>query len=79
MLTSKFFNFPIRLICLRRFSSSHVYRDMGVKRSLSIIILLSLIVDKAASAEGDGVLGCGGFVKSDVEINFSLVEVIIYW
>ncbi|PVD27782.1 hypothetical protein C0Q70_12955 [Pomacea canaliculata] len=51
---------------------------MGVKRSLSIIILLSLIVDKAASAEGDGVLGCGGFVKSDVEINFSLVEVKLY-
>ncbi|KAK7106662.1 BOS complex subunit NOMO1-like isoform X2 [Littorina saxatilis] len=28
--------------------------------------------------QGDGVLGCGGFVKSDVDINFSLVEVKLY-
>ncbi|KAH9504323.1 Nodal modulator 2 [Bulinus truncatus] len=30
------------------------------------------------SSSADGVLGCGGFVKSDVDINYSLVEVKLY-
>ena len=38
---------------------------------LGVILFVAYI----RSAVSDGVLGCGGFVKSDVEINFSLVEV----
>ena len=34
------------------------------------------LITNIYTAHADGVLGCGGFVKSDVEINFSLVEVI---
>ncbi|KAK3770676.1 hypothetical protein RRG08_037868 [Elysia crispata] len=30
------------------------------------------------SCDADGVFGCGGFVKSDVDINYSLVEVKLY-
>ena len=43
----------------------------------SISIISSLILlNFVDQLHADGVLGCGGFVKSDVEINFSLVEVI---
>lgn len=38
-----------------------------------IFCIISSFTQKGAFAD---VLGCGGFVKSDVEINFSLVEVI---
>ncbi|XP_055958789.1 BOS complex subunit NOMO1 [Patella vulgata] len=39
-------------------------------------LLLCIINIELGAA--DGVLGCGGFVKSDVDINFSLVEVKLY-
>lgn len=40
-------------------------------------LLLLLLVSGAGRAIGseDIVVGCGGFVKSDVEINYSLIEV----
>ncbi|CAE1283136.1 Nodal modulator 3,Nodal modulator 1,Nodal modulator 2 [Acanthosepion pharaonis] len=37
-----------------------------------------LFVANIHTTVSDGVLGCGGFVKSDVEINFSLVEMKLY-
>ena len=42
---------------------------------VAFILFQAFIYFNPVSA--DGVLGCGGFVKSDVEINFSLVEVMI--
>lgn len=42
----------------------------------NFIIFLTLLLNCLNLVFADGVLGCGGFVKSDVEINFSLVEVI---
>lgn len=38
-----------------------------------VFALLTFI--RPVSPQGEGVFGCGGFVKSDVDINFSLVEV----
>lgn len=40
-------------------------------------LLLLLLLSSAGRAGGseDIVVGCGGFVKSDVEINYSLIEV----
>ena len=42
----------------------------------NLYIFLTLLLNCLNLVFADGVLGCGGFVKSDVEINFSLVEVI---
>ncbi|KAK3103627.1 hypothetical protein FSP39_020627 [Pinctada imbricata] len=42
------------------------------------ISFLYLTLSSIHKTEADGVLACGGFVKSDVEINFSLVEVKLY-
>jgi len=39
---------------------------------LACFIVLSVVTIQLVNSD---VLGCGGFVKSDVEINFSLVEV----
>uniref|UniRef100_UPI00358FD691 BOS complex subunit NOMO1-like n=1 Tax=Myxine glutinosa TaxID=7769 RepID=UPI00358FD691 len=41
-------------------------------RLLSLCLLVSLSLPLAAT---DELLGCGGFVKSDVELDFSLVEI----
>jgi hypothetical protein len=43
--------------------------------SLKIVFFFIFILKKLSNVRSDGVLGCGGFVKSDVDINFSLVEV----
>lgn len=39
----------------------------------TVVLLLSCV--GLARASEDIVVGCGGFVKSDVEINYSLIEV----
>jgi hypothetical protein len=46
---------------------------MGV----AVTVLLLLLLSGVGPARGseDIVVGCGGFVKSDVEINYSLIEV----
>lgn len=49
-------------VCIVMFSSQTIY---------TVVFFLQLI----NNVKSDGVLGCGGFVKSDVDINFSLVEV----
>ncbi|XP_041372550.1 nodal modulator 1-like [Gigantopelta aegis] len=36
------------------------------------------IFSECPTITADGLLGCGGFVKSDIDINFSLVEVKLY-
>ncbi|XP_071806150.1 BOS complex subunit NOMO1-like [Asterias amurensis] len=40
--------------------------------------LIALICCIFAVSEADDFLGCGGFVKSDVEINFSRIEIKLY-
>lgn len=49
-------------VCIVMFSFQTIY---------TVVFFLQLI----NNVNSDGVLGCGGFVKSDVDINFSLVEV----
>ncbi|XP_036042934.1 nodal modulator 1 isoform X2 [Onychomys torridus] len=46
----------------------------------ALLLLLLLLLSGAGRAGGseDIVVGCGGFVKSDVEINYSLIEVRLY-
>ena len=46
---------------------------MGNQHFLSLCFSLCLMFIRSTNAES--VFGCGGFVKSDVDINFSLVEV----
>lgn len=45
-----------------------------VLMSTALVLLLLSGVGPARGSE-DIVVGCGGFVKSDVEINYSLIEV----
>lgn len=52
-------------------SIDHLYT---VKYVILIIFLSSVFV----SCECNDVLGCNGFIKSDIDINFSLVEVKLY-
>lgn len=42
-----------------------------VKKTILIILVASVFV----SCKCNDVLGCNGFIKSDIDINFSLVEV----
>ena len=49
---------------------------MEAESALRLIFTVLTFI-RPVSLQGEGVLGCGGFVKSDVDINFSLVEVII--
>ena len=49
---------------------------MGNQQFLSLCFSLCLMFIPSTNA--DSVFGCGGFVKSDVDINFSLVEVKLY-
>lgn len=48
-----------------------------VLMSTALVLLLLLLLSGVGPARGseDIVVGCGGFVKSDVEINYSLIEV----
>ncbi|CAL8358775.1 unnamed protein product [Boreogadus saida] len=48
--------------------------DMG----LMAVLLGVLCCQVLASASDDVVVACGGFVKSDVEINYSLIEIKLY-
>lgn len=41
----------------------------------AVVLLLLLSGVRPARGSEDIVVGCGGFVKSDVEINYSLIEV----
>ncbi|XP_078724820.1 BOS complex subunit NOMO1-like [Lampetra fluviatilis] len=45
---------------------------------LSPLLLLLGLSAVAATAAAEDVLGCGGFVKSDIDINFSLIEIKLY-
>ena len=48
-----------------------VWADMG-----SIWVLFCVVYSQFLTASSDDiVVACGGFVKSDVEINYSLIEV----
>ncbi|KAL3886602.1 hypothetical protein ACJMK2_026586 [Sinanodonta woodiana] len=51
---------------------------MHVFLEKTLLFSLLLVVNTLIRCGGDNVLGCGGFVKSDVDINFSLVEVKLY-
>ena len=44
--------------------------DMGL-----MAVLLGVLCCLAAAAADDVVVACGGFVQSDVDINYSLIEV----
>lgn len=65
--------------------SAEVDRAMRVGRGagppghmgVAVTVLLLLLLSGVGPARGseDIVVGCGGFVKSDVEINYSLIEV----
>ncbi|XP_061181394.1 BOS complex subunit NOMO1-like [Saccostrea echinata] len=44
----------------------------------NMLFCFFLFILQIVNVTSDGVLGCGGFVKSDVDINFSLVEVKLY-
>lgn len=46
-----------------------------VLMSTTLVLLLLLSGVGPARGSEDIVVGCGGFVKSDVEINYSLIEV----
>ena len=41
-------------------------------------VLLFLFVYVVNSVSADDVVGCGGFVKSDVDINYSFIEVYVF-
>ena len=41
-----------------------------IKITFSLILLCNV-----KEAWSEDIIGCGGFIKSDVEINFSLIEV----
>lgn len=47
---------------------------MGGIKELAVLILSFLCVT-FVNATDDILVGCGGFVKSDVEINYSVIEV----
>ncbi|XP_012945613.1 nodal modulator 1 [Aplysia californica] len=47
-------------------------------RQCSLFLGTLLFFLLLGESRSDGVFGCGGFVKSDVEINYSLVEVKLY-
>ena len=49
---------------------------MWTKYIFSFAVLCFLT--ECPSVASNGLLGCGGFVKSDIDINFSLVEVSDY-
>lgn len=48
---------------------------MDVKLSKIWHVLLMLVFKMASLVVAQDVVGCGGFVQSDVEINYSLIEV----
>lgn len=48
---------------------------MRAGRCAAVLLLLLLSGPGRAIGSEDIVVGCGGFVKSDVEINYSLIEV----
>lgn len=43
-----------------------------------VYLLVSLVVFNCAGVYSQDILGCGGFVKSDIGINFSRVEIKLY-
>ncbi|OWK11247.1 hypothetical protein Celaphus_00006955, partial [Cervus elaphus hippelaphus] len=49
----------------------------GLAVVAATVLLLLSGVEPARGSE-DIVVGCGGFVKSDVEINYSLIEIKLY-
>lgn len=61
-----------RLSTLRR---NRMMAGLGMLRSL-VFLIFSLYAVFVNSAD-DLLVGCGGFVKSDVEIDYSLVEVTL--
>lgn len=56
--------------------TSSYHRKMaliGVKMNLAFSLLFSLILFESSYA--DDILGCGGFVKSHVTLDFSKIEI----
>ncbi|BFZ14363.1 hypothetical protein BsWGS_17402 [Bradybaena similaris] len=53
---------------------------MAAVSFMTAVLLCNILVISSVftHAAADGVFGCGGFVKSDVDINYSLVEVKLY-
>lgn len=49
--------------------------NICIVKYLTLIVVLS---SAFISCKGNDVLGCNGFIKSDIDINFSLVEVKLY-
>ena len=49
---------------------------MDVK--LAMVVHVLALVKMAELVVAQDVVGCGGFVQSDVEINYSLIEVRLY-
>ncbi|XP_032896163.1 nodal modulator 1-like [Amblyraja radiata] len=47
-------------------------------RALALVVALSAALTSRLAQGEDIVVGCGGFVKSDVEINYSLIEIKLY-
>ena len=43
--------------------------------SSPVLFLIVLFVGEVDRLSGEDIIGCGGFIKSEVEINFSLIEV----
>ncbi|NWR32378.1 NOMO1 protein, partial [Tachuris rubrigastra] len=53
-------------------------RSCGAMRVRAAAALLCALCCALARGSEDIVVGCGGFVKSDVEINYSLIEIKLY-
>lgn len=55
-------------------------RGAGPPAPVGVVAAVLLLLSGAGPALGseDIVVGCGGFVKSDVEINYSLIEVSVH-
>lgn len=57
-------------------STRHRDRIMAVINTLKLLVFIHLSLYVASTNCADDILvGCGGFVKSDVELDYSLVEV----
>lgn len=48
-----------------------------VRHLLKIAILLCLNHQALSSSDSTEIIGCGGFVRSNTDINFKIIQVII--
>ncbi|MBN3280176.1 NOMO1 protein, partial [Polyodon spathula] len=59
-------------------NSAQINTDRLVEMAMSWVFLVALSTQLALIKGEDIVVGCGGFVKSDLEINYSLIEIKLY-